>query len=185
MFAGVVLWSLVTFLMSGAGWTVHVFWTLLALRFLLGTMESPGSPAAARVIATWFPANERRMAGALFNCAQYLSLGVFMPLMGYVAVDYGWAHVFTVMGALGLVVASVWLGLFHVPARHPRLSSGELGYIAAGGALVSEEAGTAATPGQSLRQTGEALRMLMGSRMLMGVFLAQYCISSITFFFVT
>ena len=185
VFAGVGLWSLVTFLMAGAGWMPHAFWTLLVLRFLLGTMESPGGPAAARVIATWFPSSERGMAGALFNCAQYLSLGVFMPIMGFVAYHFGWQHVFTVMGVLGLAIAAVWGVLFHVPGRSPRVTKGELEYIAAGGALVHETTTTEMPKAESVQQTWSALKTLMGSRMMVGVFVAQYCISSITFFFVS
>lgn len=151
VFAGVGLWSIVTFMMAGAGWLPHAFWSLLVLRFLLGTMESPGGPAAARVIATWFPSSERGMAGALFNCAQYLSLGVFMPIMGFVAYHFGWPHVFTVMGVLGLIIAGIWALLFHVPGRSPRLTSGELDYIKAGGALVHETTTTEVPRAESVR----------------------------------
>jgi ACS family glucarate transporter-like MFS transporter len=182
---GLVLWSLCTMFMGAAHLFVSVFVALLVLRFLLGTFEAPVGPASARVIAAWFPSAERGMAGALFNSAQYLSLALFTPLMGWLDHMYGWAHVFTVMGGLGLVLAVVWWRSYEVPAKHPKLGAEEMEMMRAGGALVSLQP-LAPVDVQAVKDpNAPGMRDLFKSRMLSGIFLAQYCITAITWFFVS
>ncbi|UBM09350.1 MFS transporter [Cupriavidus metallidurans] len=180
--AGLVLWSLTTLLMGAVHWFSFAFAALLVLRFLLGAMESPVGPASGRVIAAWFPASERGVAGAIFNSAQYLSLVIFTPLMGWLDHQFGWNHIFTVMGGLGILLSLVWLRSYFAPAEHPSVSGAEITYIKAGGALVDlggKRKNDAPPP--RLADIG----MLFRSRMLVGIFIAQYCITSITWFFVS
>lgn len=60
------------------------------------------------MIAAWFPSSERGIAGAIFNSAQYLSIALFTPLMGWPSHAFGWQYVFIVMGLIGFVIAAVW-----------------------------------------------------------------------------
>ena len=183
---GLVLWSLCTMFMGGAGWFASAFAALLVLRFLLGSFESPVGPASGRVIAAWFPATERGVAGAVFNSAQYLSLALFTPLMGWLDHMFGWAHVFSVMGGLGLLLALLWWWAYHVPTQHPRLGKEEFEYMRAGGALVDLPAHGAAVNTRIAKDPdAPGLVDLFRSRMLSGIFLAQYCITAITWFFVS
>lgn len=133
---GLVLWSACTMFMGAAGWFASAFAALLVLRFLLGTFEAPVGPASGRVIAAWFPSQERGVAGAIFNSAQYLSLALFTPLMGWLDHQFGWEHVFSVMGALGLLLALLWWRTYQVPSEHPKLTAEELELMRSGGALV-------------------------------------------------
>jgi ACS family glucarate transporter-like MFS transporter len=184
MLFGVVLWSAMTLLMGGVHLVSFAFVALLVLRFLLGIMESPVGPASGRVIAAWFPAPERGVAGAIFNSAQYVSLVVFTPLMGWLAHRFGWQHVFGVMGGIGLVFGLVWARMYYAPLSHPTVSKEELDYMQQGGALVSlgeEQKSGFREPGPSLADIG----CLFKSRMLVGILIAQYCITSITWFFVS
>ncbi len=183
VFYGLLLWSLCTMSMGAAAWFPSVFAALLVLRFMLGTFEAPVGPASGRVIAMWFPAAERGMAGAIFNSAQYLSLAVFTPLMGWLDHMFGWEHVFSVMGGLGLMLALAWWRWFHVPATDPKLSAQEMAEIRAGGALVDLNARGADAVQADPDAPG--IRDLFKSRMLAGIFFAQYCISAITWFFVS
>ncbi|WP_027520605.1 MFS transporter [Bradyrhizobium sp. Ec3.3] len=181
---GLTLWSIVTFLMSGVGWLAYPFLAMLALRFLLGVFESPVGPVAGRIIAAWFPSSERGIAGAIFNSAQYVSLVIFTPLMGFLDHRFGWEHIFTVMGVLGLAFAALWFITYFPPAVHPKVSPVELDYIRAGGALVD----LGSTPANAAENAGPKwsdLAEIFRSRMLVGIFLAQYGISSITWFFVS
>lgn len=151
----------------------------------MGAAESPVGPASGRIIAAWFPSSERGIAGAIFNSAQYLSLAVFTPVMGWLCYTYGWEYVFIIMGALGLVVAAVWWKVYYLPVDHPSMNKEELEYIRAGEGLVDLESLKAKAEntgkGMRLSEIGELFR----SRMLVGIFLAQYCITSITWFFMT
>lgn len=185
---GLVLWSACTVFMGAAGWFSAVFVTLLVLRFLLGTFEAPVGPASGRVIAAWFPSQERGVAGAIFNSAQYLSLAVFTPLMGWLDHMFGWAHVFSVMGGLGLLLALLWWRMYQVPTEHPKLTAEEFELMRSGGALVDLPArGNSGKAAQNKVKDAHAPGIvdLFRSRMLSGIFLAQYCITAITWFFVS
>ncbi|MBX4355132.1 MFS transporter, partial [Mycobacterium tuberculosis] len=83
--------------------------SMFFMRFMLGFSEAPSFPANARIVAAWFPAKERGTASAIFNAAQYFSLALFSPLLGWLTVGLGWEHVFTVMGIIGFVLTSIWL----------------------------------------------------------------------------
>lgn len=181
---GLILWSLVTFLMSCVGWASYPFLVMLILRFMLGVFESPVGPAAGRIIAAWFPSAERGVAGAIFNSAQYVSLVLFTPLMGFLDHRFGWEHIFGVMGVLGFLFAALWAVAYYPPSRHPKIGAAELDHLRAGGALVElGGASSAAAAAQGPRWSD--LAELFRSRMLIGIFLAQYGISSITWFFVS
>lgn len=186
MLTGLLIWSLATMLQGFAGWFSSAFIALLALRFLLGIFESPVGPGSGRVIAAWFPSAERGVAGAIFNAAQYVSLVIFTPLMGWLDHMFGWQYIFTVMGGIGIVIGGVWMMMFHLPAHHPRVGADEIDYIKAGGALVDLEAKKEATAAKADElPLGYALSHILRSRMLIGIFIGQYGISSITWFFVS
>ena len=186
MAAAIATWSVFTVCMGLVHFVGIIVPLLLGLRFLLGVAESPVGPASARVIAAWFPSSERGMAGAIFNSAQYISLAFFTPLMGWLCYTYGWQYVFIVMGCIGMGIAVVWYKNYYLPIRHPRMNSAELEYIRAGEGLVDLEGRPSLAAGQvkSISQLGE-VGLLFKNRMLLGMFLGQYCVSAITWFYVT
>ncbi|MDR7009967.1 hypothetical protein [Paraburkholderia strydomiana] len=65
---------------------------------------------------------------------------VFVPMMGYVVQKTGWPSVFWIMGALGLVLAVVWLQVVHPPLTHPRVNAAEPGYLHEGDASIGVDA---------------------------------------------
>jgi ACS family glucarate transporter-like MFS transporter len=166
------------------------FYVLFALRFMVGFAEAPSFPANGRIVAAWFPANERGTASAIFNSAQYFATALFAPIMGYLTVTYGWPAVFYFMGGLGVLVSLVWLRTVYAPKEHPRLRPEELDYIARGGALVDMDQ-TAAQARSTQAGSDDAaphlgyIKQLLESRMMLGIFLAQLCINAITYFFIT
>lgn len=179
-------WSLFTFLQG----FVDVFplaWagvSMFIMRFMLGFSEAPSFPANARIVAAWFPAKERGTASAIFNSAQYFSLALFSPLLGYLTFAWGWEHVFTVMGAIGFVLTAVWVKYMHNPTDHPRMSREELDYIAANGAVVDmdhKKADDGSKKGPKL----DYIKQLLSNRMMLGVFFGQYFLNTITWFFLT
>jgi ACS family glucarate transporter-like MFS transporter len=152
------------------------------MRFLVGLAEGPSFPANARIVAAWFPSSERGTASAIFNSAQYFALVAFGPVMGWLVHSYGWRSVFYFMGGIGLLAAVLFATMIHPPTRHKRINKAELDYIEKGGALVNMEDKTA-TRGAAF--TWHNVRQILTSRMLLGVFLGQYCINALTYFFVT
>jgi ACS family glucarate transporter-like MFS transporter len=160
-------WSATVFLVSGVGWIAFPVVALFILRLILGILEGPVAPASARIIAAWFPSDERGIAGAIFNSAQYLALAVFTPLMGALYHYFGWESIFSVMGGLGLVLAVVWSLTYFAPSQHPRVSRSELDYIKSRGALTDVGAKPAADapPPPATRQ---AIKQILTNRLLLG-----------------
>lgn len=184
MFLGILLWSVMTVFMGLVSYITFVAPALLILRFLLGVCESPVGPSAGRIIAAWFPSQERGVAGAIFNSAQYASLAIFTPLMAWLCHAFGWDHVFIVMGVIGIIIALCWSKFFYVPTRHPGINNEEMEYLKEGGALVELDT-VASVKGERKRAGWQEIGQLFKSRMLIGIFIGQYCISAITWFFMT
>ena len=181
----IALWSLFTLLqgcVGGFDGRVAVL-VLFGLRFLLGAAEAPSFPANARIVAAWFPTAERGQASAIFNSAQYFATVLFAPIMGGIAHAWGWEYVFWFMGALGLVFAVAWPKLIYNPREHPRANAAELEHIERGGGLVDLE--TSGQPGAKSGVRWAVIGELLGNRMLIGIYLGQYCITTLTWFFLT
>ncbi len=154
---------------------------LFLLRLCVGVAEAPVFPANARITAAWFPTSERGTASAFFNSSQYFATVLFTPLMGWVVHTYGWHQVFTLMGVLGIIFALVWTKVIHAPKDHPSVNQAELDYIEAGGALVDMDSAVGKAP----IDTMGVIRQLLASRMLLGIYIGQYCITTLTYFFLT
>lgn len=182
--AGILLWSIFTALQGsvtaiGASAAVTL---LFVLRFAVGIAEAPSFPGNARVVAAWFPASERGTASAIFNSAQYFATVLFAPVLGWITFHLGWSYSFWFMGVVGIVVAAAWWLLIHDPRRHPRLGAPELAYIAAGGALVDAPAGPVS---RAPTATWGAIRELLSHRTLWGLYIGQFAINTLTYFFIT
>ncbi|MCC8958774.1 MFS transporter [Bradyrhizobium sp. Pear77] len=182
----IIVWSIFTamqglvgFLSGGAAVVL-----LFGLRFLVGFAEAPSFPANARIVAAWFPGNERGTASAFFNSGQYFATVIFAPLMGWIAHEYGWRHVFYVMGGLGIVMGIAWIKTIYEPKDHPGINEAEFDYIKLGGALVDMDA----AKGGKTHDSGPGwnhIRQLLANRMMLGVYIGQYCINTLTYFFLT
>jgi ACS family glucarate transporter-like MFS transporter len=185
-FFSIFLWSLFTMLMGTVGFFTGAaaVTALFTLRLLIGAAEAPSFPGNSRIASSWFPTAERGTAAAIFNSAQYFATVLFAPLMGWLVHSFGWESVFFVMGGLGIVMAFIWLKTVYGPKDHPRVNAAELEYIAAGGALVDLESKDKASATTKL-DTWSCIRQLLGNRMLLGVYIGQYCINTLTYFFLT
>jgi ACS family glucarate transporter-like MFS transporter len=185
-FFSLSLWSIFTMLMGTVGFLsgAAAVTTLFALRLLVGAAEAPSFPGNSRITSAWFPTAERGTAAAIFNSAQYFATVLFGPLMGWLVHSFGWQSVFYVMGGLGLLLGMVWLKLIHAPKDHPRINAAELAYIEAGGALTDVESKQPSKQPGSI-DTWSCIKQLLGNRMLLGVYIGQYCINTLTYFFLT
>ena len=185
-FFSIFLWSLFTVMMGWVGFFTgaSAVAVLFGLRLLVGAAEAPSFPGNSRITSAWFPTAERGTAAAIFNSAQYFATVLFAPLMGWLVHTYGWQSVFYVMGGLGIVMSFVWTRTIYGPKDHPRINQAELSYIEAGGALVDiESAGNGAKSRKM--STWPIIKELLGNRMLLGIYIGQYCITTLTYFFLT
>jgi ACS family glucarate transporter-like MFS transporter len=185
-FFSIFLWSTFTLFTGAAGFVAGgaAVGVLFALRLLVGAAEAPSFPGNSRIASSWFPTNERGRAAAIFNSAQYFATVLFAPIMGWLVHSYGWHSVFYVMGGLGILMAFLWLKTIHGPKEHPSISASELKYIQEGGALVDLESQNRAEL-KSEVNTFACIKELLGNRMLLGIYVGQYCITTLTYFFLT
>ncbi|WP_392561018.1 MFS transporter [Orbus sturtevantii] len=184
-FLSIAFWSIFTLLQG----TVHFFigaWAIIMLftfRFLMGFAEAPSFPGNSRITAAWFPAKERATAVAIFNSAQYFATVIFAPIMGWLTHEYGWQSVFFFMGGIGILVSIATLVVIRNPKDHPWANEAEVDYIKEGGALIDMDQKKSGGKKQGPKLS--YLLQLITNRMLLGVYLGQYCINCLTFFFIS
>jgi ACS family glucarate transporter-like MFS transporter len=158
-----------------------VFSTIFAVRLLSGLAQSPIFPGNGRIVAAWFPTAERGTASAIFNASQYFALVVFAPIFGWLTQNHGWQSCFWFMGIFGAVLLIAWSRLVFNVSEHPLISPSEIETIERGGGLVNLD--RTASRGNLLTWT--AVRELLGQRMLVGIYIGQFCINTLTYFFIT
>lgn len=128
-----------SFLFFVTGWSIanmlHAFARtaghFTACRFLLGAMEPANFPAGVKAATEWFPMRQRALAVGIFNAGTTIGSAMAAPVVGFIALTWGWRWAFVVGGALGLVWVFVWKLVYHVPREHPRISAAELALIEA------------------------------------------------------
>jgi ACS family hexuronate transporter-like MFS transporter len=156
---------------------VSSFWSLFAVRVLFGAGEGPNSATANKVVNTWFPLSERARATG-FNQAGGPLGGAFAgPIIGALALSFGWRTAFVVMGVLGLMWAFAWFQLTtETPAEHPRVSAKELADINAD----DEPAPSAATGSKS-----PSIMAVITKPSVFITGISLFCYNYILFFFIT
>uniref|UniRef100_UPI003873C626 MFS transporter n=1 Tax=Sodalis sp. (in: enterobacteria) TaxID=1898979 RepID=UPI003873C626 len=179
----ILIWSVFTFCQGFVHFFANAAMMLFILRFMVGFAESPVMPANSRIVSAWFPVRERGTASAIFNISQYAALVVFNPFLGWITQEVSWEYVFIVMGVVRIVLSAVWVKTMYSPLNHPRVSQSELEYLRAGGALVEMDA--AAGPKVDRAPQLGYIKQLLSSRMLLGIYLANYCVNAITWFFLS
>src|ERR1700752_3481224 len=66
-------------------------WQVLAgLRALLGFSEGSANPAGMKATAEWFPAQERGLAGGVFNIGASFGSMLAPPLVAWAILTYNW-----------------------------------------------------------------------------------------------
>ena len=123
-----IAWSLV----SMAHGLAHNWPAFAGLRALLGFAEGCANPAGMKATADWFPAQERGLAGGLFNIGASVGSMLAPPLVAWAILSYNWQTAFVITGIIGLAWVGLWLAFYHSPEEHPALSARERAFIAAG-----------------------------------------------------
>src|SRR5712692_1417683 len=113
--AGVVFWSLATFLTGLAG----TFALLLMARALVGVGEAAYAPAAQSMISGAFSEETRARAQAVFAAGMLAGATVGLALCEVLGEKFGWRPAFFLVGVPGLLLALFVLKLKE-PPRGPR-----------------------------------------------------------------
>lgn len=123
-----IVWSLVNMTHAlGNSWQMFAI-----LRGALGFAEGSANPAGMKATSEWFPANERGLAGGVYNIGASFGSMLAPPLVAWAIWAFNWHAAFLITGALGLVWVVLWLLFYQSPDRHKALSSEERAYIASG-----------------------------------------------------
>jgi ACS family hexuronate transporter-like MFS transporter len=108
-------------------------WQIFAgLRAALGFAEGAFSPGGLKVVAEWFPARERGLAGGLYNIGPSVGQMLAPPLIVWAILNYNWQASFVIVGLISMVWVVLWLIFYHPVARHPLLSAEERELIVSG-----------------------------------------------------
>jgi ACS family glucarate transporter-like MFS transporter len=182
----IILWSICAFLTGFAGYLTAgaAFTEIFILRLFSGLAQAPVFPGNGRIVASWFPTTERGRASAIFNSSQYFALLIFAPIFGWIIHRYGWQSCFWFMGLVGFALSLIWFTNIYSVKEHPRISPVEIAAIECGGGLVNTDRRNLTNSGNNTL-TWATVKMLLSHRMLVGIYIGQYCITTLTWFFLT
>jgi MFS transporter, ACS family, hexuronate transporter len=85
-------------------------------RFLLGMGEAGNWPGGVKVVAEWFPEQERALASGLFNSGSSVGAILAPPIVAFVLLRFGWPTAFFVVGVAGFVWLLFWWPTYYTPA---------------------------------------------------------------------
>lgn len=124
----VMLWSLAGMFHALAR-TVFGF---CVARVGLGLGEAGNFPAAVKVVAEWFPKNERALATGIFNAGTSIGVIAALLITPLILHYYGWQEVFWITGALGFLWLVLWWRFYDIPSKQKRLTAQEHAVIYSG-----------------------------------------------------
>jgi ACS family glucarate transporter-like MFS transporter len=85
---------------------------------------------------------------------------------------------------MSLVLSIVWFRTVYTVKEHPTISQSEMDHIELGGGLAGMDYG-AALKTRSSTLSWSGVKLLLSNRMLVGIYIGQYCITALTWFFLT
>jgi ACS family D-galactonate transporter-like MFS transporter len=172
-FISISLWSLFTGVMG----VVTSFGALIATRIGVGVFEAPCFPANSRILATWFPQQERARANAVYSVGMNFGLGFLSVPLFWITQQFGWRGLFFIVGGFGIAFAFVWWLLYHNPSDSKTANRAELDYIEAGGG--------GEYTGQPLAFKWRHIGALLRHRQVIGASIGQFGGNSTLVFFLT
>src|SRR3984893_131981 len=123
-----VVWSVF------CGLTAFVFsyTSLLIVRVIFGMGEGPYGSATNKMVSNWFPRRQQASAVGWANAGTPLGGAIAGPIVGFIALTYGWRVSFVVIALIGLCWAVAWMLLVtDRPEQNVRVSAAERAAIAA------------------------------------------------------
>jgi len=107
--------------------------SLIVLRVLFGMGEGPFSSSNSKMVNNWFPRREVASAIGVISSGTPLGGALAGPVVGYMAIRFGWRWAFVVIMLLGLLWLVVWtLTTTEQPQEDKRVKPEELALIVAG-----------------------------------------------------
>ncbi|WP_210232017.1 MFS transporter, partial [Enterobacter hormaechei] len=103
---------------------------LYTMRFLFGVGEGPMYPSNAVFNTYWFAKSEKGRASSALLAGSYFGpvIAPFVTIAIYQA--FGWEAVFFIFGAIGIVIAALWVIIAKdLPEHHKMVNEAEKAYI--------------------------------------------------------
>jgi ACS family hexuronate transporter-like MFS transporter len=124
-----VAWSIFCGL-TAAAWSVG---SLLVLRILFGMGEGPIGSTFNKTVRNWFPHSQQASAVSVANAGTPLGAAISGPIVGLLALNFGWRPAFVVIALIGIAWVAIWyvFATDH-PAQNPRVTAEEAAEYAAG-----------------------------------------------------
>ncbi len=167
------LWSGFTALMG----LVTGLPSLILTRIGVGMFEAPCFPANSRILATWFPQNERARANSIYSVGQYAGIAFLSVPLFWVTEQFGWRGLFIMAGGFGIALGGLFWWQYREPSGDPVINSAELAHIEAGGGGEYKGARVAFSWG--------TIGKLLRHRQILGASIGQFGGNSTQVFFVT
>jgi len=109
----IALWSAAEMLHALAGGAM----SFGICRFVLGIGEAGNYPAGVKLIAEWFPTEERSLAAGIFNSGAAIGAILAPPLLVWIALAAGIKAAFLIVGILGFIWLAAWQAVYKPSKR--------------------------------------------------------------------
>ena len=172
-----LMWSIAT-LFQGF---VYSFKLLLGLRAGIGVFEAPSYPANNAIVTKWFPESERASAIAIYTSGQFIGLAFLFPLLTIIQDRVGWRGLLIISGIIGMLWSVVWYIFYRDPDQHKTVSESELKLISDGGGFTQKKKEAVVKEKFNWNDFYEAFK----HRKLWGIYIGQFCMGSMSIFFLT
>lgn len=167
------LWSAFTAAMGVVGSLAG----LVATRIGVGTFEAPCFPANSRILATWFPQQERARANSIYSVGQYAGIAFLSVPLFWITQQFGWRSLFFVAGGFGVALGLTFWAVYREPSQSTAANAAEIAHIEAGGGGEYR--------GAPVRFSLSQVAWLLRHRQILGASLGQFGGNSTQVFFVT
>jgi ACS family D-galactonate transporter-like MFS transporter len=167
------LWSAFTAMMGLIGSLP----ALLLTRVGVGIFEAPCFPANSRILATWFPQQERARANSIYSVGQYAGIAFLSVPLFWITQQFGWRGLFFLAGGFGILLALLFWLNYREPSQSASINAAELAHIEAGGG--------GEYTGAPLKFSWSSIGWLLRHRQIIGASIGQFGGNSTQVFFVT
>jgi ACS family hexuronate transporter-like MFS transporter len=155
------------------------FYSMLILRVLFGMAEGPICASANKMINGWFPKKQAATAMGLLSAGSPLGGAVAGPIVGYLAISFGWRPAFMIIASIGIVWMLVW---FFTAADNPekshRVTEHERQWV---NRLKTEKINDE----EDLTQSAQTLGYYLRQPIILVTAFAFFCYNYILFFFLS
>src|SRR5688572_19988155 len=151
--------------------------TLVLTRIGVGVFEAPCFPANSRILATWFPQQERARANSIYSVGQYAGIGFLSVPLFWLTAQFGWRGLFVIVGGAGVLFGILFWFVYRDAGQSTTVTPEELAHIEAGGGGEYK--------GERIKFSWTNIGKLLRHRQILGASIGQFGGNSTQVFFLT